>query len=86
MEEKIISTRISKELFNKMRSRKDINWSSVIRNALVRKSAYEDFGDVENDKELMVEIKEMDRLVEGAGRRKGKTSTEIVREWRDKRK
>jgi urease accessory protein UreF len=87
MEERIVSTRIEKKLHESMKSHDEINWSAVIRNALINKI---------NERESQMNIidinrtKEAEKLAREIRKSKsfsqGKNSTEIIREWRDRRK
>jgi len=83
MGDEIISLRIGKELKEKLRAATHINWSAVVRKALNEevKKIYR------IDKEKAEEAaKNMDKIAKSGVFSGGKTGTEIIREWRDKRK
>lgn len=87
MEEKIISTRIDRQLHGQMKQYDEINWSAVIRKALIEKMKKIEREKNEFDIEKMKNAARiMDELAEKNAFRKGKSSTEIIRKWRDKRK
>jgi uncharacterized protein HemY len=75
-----ISVRADKKLHKKMKEMDEVNWSAVIRHAIEMK-AYNHPRFVE----MLKASKEIDRMRERYGKNKGKTGTEIIREWRDKR-
>lgn len=82
----MMSVRIDKGLREKMRMIEHINWSSVIRKALMEKveELKEDTFDVERARRASMM---MDKLRESGAFSKGKkTGTEIIREWRNKRR
>jgi len=86
MEEKIVSTRVDQHLHQKMKMHDEINWSAVIRNALITKLKEEEQEDWINKERLIEAAKKMDGLVRKNVSGGGKSSTQIIREWRDKRK
>lgn len=87
MEEKIITARINKRLFEKMKKYNEVNWSSVIRNALINRIWHEETENFEIDKEKADKAMEsIDRIRQSKVFDSGKSSVEIIREWRDRRK
>ena len=83
MTDSIISLRVSKEMLEKMRANNEINWSAFLRNCLkqnLEKMNFVDEEKVKNAERIMKEIKSLKKT------RGGKTGTEIIREWRNKRK
>jgi hypothetical protein len=83
MNNEVISLRVGKELRDKMKIYSHINWSAIIRSALV-----EELKKMNRiDKKRAIEaMKDMDRIRKSKVFDKGKSGTEIIREWRDKRK
>jgi Arc/MetJ-type ribon-helix-helix transcriptional regulator len=83
MEEKIISLRIDKSLHERMKALDYINWSAIIRRALQQFIAEQHIRKKEKIKKASEEI---DRIRKTGIFNSGKTSVEIIREWRNKRK
>ena len=83
MSEEIISVRIDKESREKMRLHEHINWSAIIRKAIKQQLEKENVIDVELARRASRDI---DKLREAGAFSKGKTGTEIIREWRNKRR
>ena len=81
--DEIISLRINKDLKEKMKIYRNINWSEVLREALI---SY--IKDIEKEKlkKRMKAVEDMERIRKSRVFDVGKNSTEIIREWRDKRK
>ena len=82
MDDAIISVRINKELKEKMKAQEEINWSAVLRRAIIE--------NLENKKKIDLEKRKkafamMDKLRKKGAFDGGRNSTEIIREWRDKR-
>lgn len=82
MDDAIISVRINKELRDKMKSQEEVNWSAVLRRAIIE--------NIERGKKVNLErrkkaIAMMDKLRKEGAFDGGRNSTEIIREWRDKR-
>ncbi|MBI2042947.1 hypothetical protein HYT25_00995 [Candidatus Pacearchaeota archaeon] len=83
MDNKIISLRVDKELRDKMRVHEEVNWSAVLRKAIIE--------NLENKEKVVLErrkraIEEMDKLRKLRVFDRGKDSTLLIREWRSKRK
>jgi hypothetical protein len=84
MTDSIISLRISKEMLEKMRTNDEVNWSAFLRNCLNKQIEQTNFADknkMKKAEEIMKKMREISKSMGG-----GKTTTEIIREWRDKRK
>ncbi len=82
MDNTIISVRINKELKEKMNLYEDVNWSAVLRKAIIENLDSKQRIDIEKRKKafaLMDKLRKK-RVFDG-----GKNSTEIIRKWRDKR-
>ena len=83
MDDAIISVRVNKELRDKMKDQEEINWSAVLRRAIIE--------NLENKEEKMnlekrrKAAKMMDEIRKSGAFNGGKDSTLIIREWRDKR-
>lgn len=87
MTDSIISLRVDKEILKKMRINNEINWSAFIRNCLNQR--LEKIQETENN----FDVEKARRASEGIDRIRnskifdgGKSSVELIREWRDKRK
>lgn len=87
MVDSIISLRIDKETLIRMRMNDEINWSAFLRKCLNQKlekmQETENSFDVEKAKRA---AEDMDRIRKSKVFDGGKTGTEIIREWRNKRK
>ena len=85
MNNEIISLRINKELKERMRRQDEVNWSSIIRKAIIKRleEREEDNFDTEKARKASAE---MNKIRKSGIFNKGKTGTEIIREWRNKRK
>lgn len=83
MTETTVSVRMGEDIRNQMRLHDEVNWSAVIRNSVVEKLDELDAIDVKMAKKASEEIDIMRAKYKFV---KGKTTTEIIREWRDKRK
>ncbi|MBS3168646.1 hypothetical protein J4216_05965 [Candidatus Woesearchaeota archaeon] len=80
---KSISVKIEEELWKKMKTHEEINWSGVIRNSIKNKlESLEGKFDKGIAKEAFLDSEEI--LKEKIF--KGRSGTEIIREWRDKRR
>lgn len=78
-----ISLRVDKKLHNQMKLHDEVNWS-----ASLRKSIAEQLEKLEQIDTLRARqaAKEMDAIRDSRIFDKGKASTEIIREWRQKRR
>lgn len=78
-----ISIRIDKGLKEKMEMHDYINWSALIRRLLTEEIKKYQEKKKNNIKNALEEIKKIrqSRIFDG-----GKSSVEVIREWRDKRK
>jgi len=75
--------RIDKKLHNQMKLHNEINWSAVLRKSIVERLKNTNKIDVERAWHAAKEIDEM-RCTNVFN--SGKSSVEIIREWRDRRK
>ena len=83
MEDVTISIRINKHIHDLMNLHDDINWSGFIRNSIGQKLE----GERRIDKgKALIACREMDSLRAKRVFDKGRNSTEIIREWRGKRR
>ncbi len=80
MKDEVISLRVSKNLKEKMKSREEINWSVILRNAIVE--TLEDQKKMEKRRKASEDI---DKIRKSGIFDSEKDSTQIIREWRDKR-
>ena len=78
-----ISLRIDNNLRNKMRMHEEINWSVILRRAIIENLENKMKVDLEKRKRACEEI---DKIRKSGIFKGGKDSTLIIREWRDKRK
>lgn len=83
MNDTTISLRIDKNLYEKMRMAVYINWSALLRNKIAQELEKIEVIDLEKAKKAS---KIMDELRKKKAFTKGKESTAIIREWRNKRK
>jgi len=83
MEDKIISLRVSKDIKDKMEVHEEINWSAVLRRAIIENLENKENIDLEKRKKASEEI---DKIRKSGVFDGGKNSTLIIREWRNKRK
>lgn len=86
MEERIISSRIDKPLHDRMKLHDEINWSAVIRKALIEKIRKTEKEREFDEKKAGEAAKAIDKIRESGVFDKGKSSTMIIREWKDKKK
>ncbi len=83
MEEVTVSFRVQKQIHELMKSHDEINWSSIFRNSISR--TLESVHSIDKRKGEIAS-REMDRLRQINAFSAGKSSTEVIREWRNKRK
>ncbi|MEK6894328.1 MAG: hypothetical protein AABX10_02600 [Nanoarchaeota archaeon] len=83
MADEIISLRIDKSLKEKMRLYNHINWSAILRRALI-----EEINKMHriDKKRAMKAALEIDKIRKSGVFNGGKTGTQIIREWRDKKR
>ena len=85
MENVTISMRLDKKMHEKMKQHNEINWSAILRKALakelekMRKYRF----DIEKARNA---LKDMEKIRNSGIFDRGKSSVEIIREWRNKRK
>lgn len=82
MSEQIVSLRIDENIHSRMKLHDEINWSAVLRNFVVNKLDELESINFERAKRA---AKLIDSLRKST-KVKGKSTTEIIREWREKRK
>ncbi len=78
-----ISLRVGKDIKEKMRMHRQINWSAIVRRTLteeLEKMRYMD------KKRALRAAQDSDKLRKSGVFDGGKTGTQIIREWRDKRR
>ena len=80
--DEIISLRVNKELKERMRMHDEINWSAVLRRAIIENLQNKERINLEKRRKAG---KMMDKLRKEGAFDGGRNSTEIIREWRDKR-
>ena len=78
----VVSSRVDEETRRKMKRLRHVNWSEVMRQAIIEKIEEETRRDVDPN-----EINEAIRLMEEVRRPRGDfNGTEEIRRWRDRRK
>jgi hypothetical protein len=83
MKDEVISLRVGKELRRKMKMYEYINWSAIVRRALAEEM--EKMHKIDRKKALEA-ARDMDKIRKSGVFNGGKTGTEIIREWRDKKR
>ncbi len=83
MSETTISVRVDDQIHKQMKVHDEINWSAVIRHALAQK--LEKMETIDSPRAIQAAHK-MDVLRKSNIFSQGKQSTELIREWREKRK
>ncbi len=83
MDGTIISVRINKELREKMKAQEEINWSAVLRRAIIDNLDKKEKINLEKRRKA---AKMMDEIRRSGVFDGGKNSTLIIREWRNKRR
>ena len=83
MEDKVISLRVSKDVKGKMEMHEEINWSAVLRRAILENLENKEKIDLEKRKKASEGI---DKIRKSGVFDGGKKSRLIIREWRNKRK
>ena len=78
-----ISVRVDQEIHQKMKVHEEINWSAVVRKAIVQ--ALDNLFTIDRQQACKA-AQRMDILRKAGTFLKGKQSTEVIREWREKRK
>ena len=82
-----MSFRVKKDIHNEMKQHDEVNWSAVLRKAVMEKIRQRDINNFEIDKKRAREAsKKIDDIRKSKIFDKGKNSTELIREWRDRRK
>ncbi len=83
MTDTTISVRIDKSLREKMKALDYINWSAILRKAIIRQI---EENRQKNREKMRKASESMDKIRASGVFNEGKTGTEIIREWRDKRR
>lgn len=83
MTETVVSVRVDNTVHEQMKLHDDINWSGVIRQSLLEKLEHLEQIDKERARQA---AQHMDKLRRAKVFDKGKSSEELIREWREKRK
>ena len=90
MTDTTISVRIDRNLRERMRAMEEINWSAILRKALINQLNEKEVNGInENNFDFQKAKKasdDMERIRKSGVFNKGKTGVEIIREWRNKRK
>ncbi len=83
MSETTISVRVDEMIHKQMKLHDEINWSAVIRTSLAEK--LDKLETIDTTRALQA-AKKMDALRKAKVFSQGKQTTELIREWREKRK
>mgnify|MGYP001573655261 CR=1 FL=1 len=83
MTDTTISIRIDKNMHEKMKRIEYINWSAILRKALMQELSKID---EVNKEKVKIASETMNRIRKEGIFNKGKTGVEIIREWRNKRR
>ena len=83
MSDEIISVRVGKDMKQRMKMRDEINWSAVMRKAILQSLEKERKINLQKAKEASRTIEKIRKSGDFSG---GRTGVEIIREWRNKRK
>lgn len=87
MEDVTMSFRVKKDIYDQMKMHDEINWSAVVRNAVKEKIKQRDHAGGEvNEARIREILNEAKKIRDSKVFDRGKSSTQIIREWRDKRK
>jgi len=82
---KSINVKIDENMYDSMTKHEEVNWSGVVRTAI--KNKLEQLETKKFDKELaMKAFKHLEKIRESRIFSGGKSGTELIREWRDKRR
>ena len=83
VEESIVSLRVDKKLHAEMKLHDEINWSAILRKVIIQKVS--EMNEINLEKARRA-VRLTDRIRKSRIFDRGKSSTEIIREWRNKRK
>ena len=83
MEERTISLRVSGETYQRMRAIEHINWSAILRRALIEE--LEKVNQVKQEQRAKA-LAGIDNIRKSGIFNGGKSGAELIREWRDKRR
>lgn len=78
-----VTLRVDKNIHNQMKLHDEVNWSAVLRKSIIKKLEGLERIDVARAKQA---VKSMDAIRKAKIFDKGKSSVEVIREWRRKRK
>ncbi len=83
MSDATVSVRVDEELHAEMKIHDEVNWSAVLRKAIVEQVSRLEQINTTQAQDAFAAIAEMRKIRIFD---KGKNSTEIIREWREKRR
>ncbi len=86
MADTTISVRVDERLHQRMRELDHINWSAIMRKAIEKYVENSQKQDSFNEEKARKAARDIDRIRRSGIFNSGKTGTEIIREWRDKRR
>ncbi|MEK6928523.1 MAG: type II toxin-antitoxin system CcdA family antitoxin [Nanoarchaeota archaeon] len=86
MTDTTISVRIDKQLHEKMKLLEHINWSALIRKALQEQVKQQQKEDMQKKEKMRRASGNIDKIRSSGVFNGGKTSVQIIREWRNKRR
>ena len=80
-DESIVSLRVDRRIHSQMKLHDEINWSAILRKAILQK--IEQLESI-NESRAREAAKSIDKIRKSGIFDKGKSSAELIREWRDK--
>lgn len=86
MTDTTISVRIDERLYAKMKQLETINWSAVMRKAVQQQVEQQQKGEEFDKERALRAIGSMEKIRKSRIFDEGKSSVEIIREWRNKRR
>ena len=86
MADTTISVRVDEHLRERMREFDTVNWSAVLRKAIQHYMQQRNEEDTAREEKMRRASESIDKMRASGVFNGGKTSVEIIREWRDKRK
>ena len=85
MNDKVISLRLNKDLYRKMKMHEQINWSSIVRKTISQELDKMEENNFDEEKAKKA-ARDSEKIRKSGIFDGGETGTEIIRKWREKRK
>jgi predicted transcriptional regulator len=86
MADTTISVRIDEQLYAKMKQLETINWSAVMRRAVQQQVEQQQKREAFDTEKALRAVESMEKIRKSRIFDGGKSSVEIIREWRNKRR